>query len=124
MHELSVCQALIRQVETIAREKQAQRVTRVTLAIGPLSGVEADLLRNAYPIAIAGSVAESSQLDIETLPIRVRCNSCGHESDASMNKLVCADCGDWHTTLISGDELLLMQVELENPSDANQQRVH
>jgi hydrogenase nickel incorporation protein HypA/HybF len=30
-----------------------------------------------------------------------------------MNRLTCAACGDWHTRVISGDELLLESVELE-----------
>ena len=113
MHELSICQSLMNQVESIALERNAQCVTSIILAIGPLSGVEADLLKNAYSIASAGTVAAQAELIIETLPIRVKCSQCGSESDASANKLVCKKCGDWRTTLVSGDELLLMSVELE-----------
>lgn len=112
MHELSVCQALIRQLQDIAREQRAAAVTSVTVQIGPLSGVEADLLRQAFPLASAGSVAETAQLVIEKLSIRVRCESCGAETAAEPNKLVCATCGDWHTRLVSGDEMLLASVEL------------
>lgn len=112
MHELSVCMSLIEQVEAVAREHAATRVDKVVLRIGPLSGVEAPLLEHAYPVAAAGTVAEHAVLVIEALPIRVRCRTCGAESAARPNNLVCAACGDWHTTLISGDEMLLAQVEL------------
>ena len=47
MHELSVCQALVRQLRDIAREQHAVRITRVIVQIGPLSGVEPELLRHA-----------------------------------------------------------------------------
>lgn len=113
MHELSVCQSLISQVETIAREKLADTVISITLGIGALSGVDAQLLQHAYPIASAGSIADNAELIIQHLPIRVRCSQCGSESDAIPNKLICKECGDWRTTLISGDEMLLMSVELE-----------
>jgi len=86
-------------------------VTSVKVQIGPLSGVEADLLKQAFPLASAGSVAEAAQLVIEKLSIRVRCESCGAETAAEANKLVCGACGDWHTRLISGDEMLLASVE-------------
>ena len=43
MHELSVCLSLLDQVERIAREHGADRVVRIVLRIGPLSGVEAPL---------------------------------------------------------------------------------
>jgi len=112
MHELSVCRALIRQVQDIAREHRAMAVTSVKVQIGPLSGVEADLLKQVFPLASAGSVAEAAQLVIEKLSIRVRCESCGAETTAEPNKLVCGTCGDWHTRLLSGDEMLLASVEL------------
>jgi hydrogenase nickel incorporation protein HypA/HybF len=115
MHELSICQALMNQVKSIAAENSARNVVTIVLGIGPLSGVEAELLKNAYPLASAGTVAEHARLIIEPLPIRVSCNSCNRESSVSPNKLVCQHCGDWQTTLISGDELLLMSVELEKP---------
>jgi hydrogenase nickel incorporation protein HypA/HybF len=116
MHELSICQALISQVEGIARERSGQ-VRRVRLGIGPLSGVEPRLLEDAYPLACAGTCAEGSQLAIEYMNIRVRCRSCGAESEAAPNRLLCGACGDWHTDLLSGDELLLLQIQLETQED-------
>ena len=118
MHELSICQSLMNQIESIALENNAQSVTSVVIAMGPLSGVEAQLLKNAYPIASAGTIAEHAELIINTLPVRVKCNQCGSESDALPNKLVCKECGDWRTTLLSGDELMLMSVELEKSKDS------
>jgi hydrogenase nickel incorporation protein HypA/HybF len=113
MHELSVCQALIRQVETLAREREAARVVAIVVAVGPLSGIEPQLLKQAYPLARAGTLAHDAELLIEELPVRVRCQCCGSSSDVQPNRLVCGSCGDWHTVLESGDELLLNSVELE-----------
>ena len=118
MHELSICQALMTQVESIALEHNAQNVASIVVAVGPLSGVEAQLLKNAYPIASAGTVAASAELIIEELPVRVKCNQCGSESEAKLNKLICKQCGDWQTSLISGDELMLMSVELEKDKES------
>ena len=113
MHELAVCQSLMEQVEQIAVREHAIRVVRILLQIGPLSGVEAELVQQAFPIASAGTVAEDSELDIQLQPIEVRCNICGATSPATANNLVCAACGDWHTSLVSGDEMMLLSVELD-----------
>lgn len=113
MHELSVCQALLTQVESVAREQNARQVLSVSLGIGPLSGVEPALLSQAWPLAAAGTVADNAELLIEERPVRVRCSQCGKDSDATANRLLCAHCGDWRTQLLSGDDLLLLQVELE-----------
>ena len=113
MHELAICQSLIDQVEAIALERDAHSVTSIVIGIGPLSGVEVQLLKNAYPVASAGTLAEDAELVVEHLPLKIRCNQCGHEADALPNRLSCQQCGDWRTTSISGDELMLMSVELE-----------
>jgi hydrogenase nickel incorporation protein HypA/HybF len=113
MHELSVCQALVDQLRDLATRESAQRITRVLLRVGPLSGVVPDLLAHAFPIAAAETIAEGAALAIEDARVRVRCRTCGAETDAEPGSLVCGGCGDFRTDLVSGDELLLVSVELE-----------
>ena len=117
MHELSVCQALLTQVTDLAHEHRANAVHRIVIWVGPLAGVEPALLAEAFPLARAGTLAEAAELIIEELPLRVRCKSCGTESAATPNRLVCGACGDWHTHLVSGDELLLASVELSREEE-------
>ena len=115
MHELSVCLSLLDQVERIAREHGASRVDRILLRIGPLSGIEAALVANAYPLAAAGSIAEHAVLEIEASPVRVQCKDCGVETEVPPNWLLCGACGGYHTRLLSGDEMLLANLELTVP---------
>jgi hydrogenase nickel incorporation protein HypA/HybF len=113
MHELAICQALIEQVERVAREHEARRVLSIVVSVGPLSGVEARLLEHAYPLAAAGTVAESASLVVETVPVRVRCRTCHAETDAAPNRLLCGACKDWQVDVTSGEEMLLKRVEIE-----------
>lgn len=113
MHELSVCQSLLSQIESVALENRATAVHRVTLQIGPLSGVEPQLLQQAFPIAVAGSIAEHAVLEVELLPVRVACDECGAQTEVSANKLICGQCGHWQTHLLGGDEMLLASLELD-----------
>lgn len=115
MHELAICQALLEQVEEIAR-RHAARVSRVHVAVGPLSGVDPRLLERAYGLAAAGTTAGDSDLVIEEAAVRVRCRGCGAESSATAQRLLCAECGNWQTELTGGDELLLLKVELSKES--------
>jgi hydrogenase nickel incorporation protein HypA/HybF len=112
MHELSVCQGLLDQVARVAAAHGAAGVKNIVLRIGPLSGVVPSLLAQAFPLARAGTVATDAALTIEELPVRVRCDACGAETEARPNRLLCGECGDWRTQLIGGDELLLARVEL------------
>jgi hydrogenase nickel incorporation protein HypA/HybF len=112
MHELSLCQALIDELEQVARAEDAERIVCVIVRVGPLAGVEPALLASAYEIASPGTVAAGARLVIETSRIRVRCLQCDAESQVESDRLACPRCGHWRTKIIAGDELLLARVEL------------
>lgn len=121
MHELSVAMALLDQIEATALPRDAIRVHRATIRVGPLSGVEPDLLMRAFEVArLARSITTQTVLMIETAEVRVACPDCGGEGAASVNNLTCPHCGGRHTRLLHGDELLLLQVELDTPDSSTQ----
>jgi hydrogenase nickel incorporation protein HypA/HybF len=112
MHELSVCLSLLQEVERVARQNGAGSVERIVVKVGPLSGVEPDLLKSAWPLASAGTIAEKAELHIELSGVVVSCSSCGAETSAKANRLLCGECGDYRTNLVSGDEMVLQTLEL------------
>ena len=121
MHELSVCEALLAQVRATATTHRAESVGRITLRVGPLSGVEPELLKQAFSIARKGPLTAAASLHIDTQPVRILCRDCGNENEAAPNRLLCQACGSYRVNLLSGDELLLAQVELHgaNPHPIN-----
>jgi len=112
MHELSLCQALIRQAARVAQEHGAPRITHLHVRIGRLSGVEADLLQQAFSSASRGSIAEGATLHFEHSPVRIHCPACARDAEVEVNRLACPHCDHWQTQLIGGDELLLVSVDL------------
>jgi hydrogenase nickel incorporation protein HypA/HybF len=112
MHELSVCQALIQQLEAVSAANGGGRVELVRLRIGPLSGLEAPLLRRAFPLAAAGTVAEGAELAIRSSALVVQCKECGARSEAAPNRMLCGACHGFRVRMVSGDEMLLESVEL------------
>jgi len=112
MHELSIGRAMLEQATSIMLQHRATAVTAITLRIGPLAGVEPALLRTAYEQLRADTVAENANLIIHTMPVRIWCELCQSSHDAIPGRLVCPRCGNMHTTLIGGDEMLLEAVDL------------
>ncbi len=112
MHEMSLCYGLLSQVEAIAQQRHAKQVTKIIVHIGALAGVEPRLLASAFEMVKIGTIAETAELVLDTHPIRVLCQQCHTESEVSVNRLLCLQCGSWQTRVISGDELLLASVEL------------
>lgn len=115
MHELAICQALIRQVEAVAAQRGATAVQRVVIEVGPLSGVEPPLLARAFTVARAGTCAEHAGLTMEHSPLEIHCRSCGHDGPAKTNRLICEACGDWRVRVVRGEDLMLLSIELETP---------
>ena len=113
MHELSVCQNLIDQINQIALAHKASRVDKIFLQVGPLSGVLPNLLQTAFPLASAGTLAAGAQLVIHANPITIRCKRCHAQSEVAANHLVCGHCGARQTELVGGDELLLERLEMQ-----------
>ena len=118
MHELSICMSLMEQLDSIARERSADSIVRVELEVGVLSGVEPELLRNAWPIASAGTVAEQAELDVQIRDAVVECTNCGAQTTARPNRLVCGECGAAAARVVAGEEMTLMRVELQTSGDA------
>jgi hydrogenase nickel incorporation protein HypA/HybF len=112
MHELAICQSILRQAQAVARAQRAERVISLTLSIGPLAGVEPALLNAAFPLAAAGTCCAGASLRIETVGVVVSCKICGAVSDALPNRLLCAVCGTWRVALRSGDEMRLTSLEV------------
>jgi len=112
MHEISVCTALRDEVLRIAAARGARAVKSVHLRIGPLSGIDAQALALAYPIACEGTACDRAALVIDAVPVQVRCNACGALSGVQPQSLACGKCGNPETTIIGGDEMLLSSVEL------------
>ena len=112
MHELSVCRSLLREVERAAAMHGAEGVSRIVVTVGPLSGVDAGLLKRAFEAARIGTLAEAAAFDLEVSPIMVRCEACGRDTAATANQLTCRGCSSGRVRVLSGDELVLKRVEL------------
>jgi hydrogenase nickel incorporation protein HypA/HybF len=111
MHEYSIVQALMTQVEMQAAKVEATRVARIQLKIGELSGVEVDLLRTAFETFRDRSICAEAELDIEITPARWDCPNCQELFEAGA-RLQCSECGQ-PASLTSGDEIVLQRIEME-----------
>jgi hydrogenase nickel incorporation protein HypA/HybF len=111
MHEFSIVEALMEQVEAQARGRGAVAVHRVAVSVGEMSGVDPDLLASAFEIARVDTICGGAMLDIRRVPARWVCAACGSDVPSG-GALQCRAC-DGIARLAAGDELMLEQLELE-----------
>ncbi|HLL89026.1 MAG TPA: hydrogenase maturation nickel metallochaperone HypA, partial [Tepidisphaeraceae bacterium] len=95
--------------------------TVVRARVGPLAGVVAAALQFAFAEACAGTVLAGARLEIENVPLAVFCPACASERTiASPQRLLCPVCGEATPDVVSGRELEVASVEVEDvePSTA------
>lgn len=113
MHELSIAQALVEQIEAAATKAHAKRVVRVVITVGALSGVDPEALRSLFPLVAEDTVTADAELVVEPVMARVRCRACDREETVANAFIRCAVCSSRDVELIAGRELHIKTVELE-----------
>ncbi len=113
MHELSLAQALVEQLEQIRAKEHAGAVVSVTVNIGALSGVDRGAFEFAFPIAVDGTVAAGATLVIVESPVVVTCEECGQPSQPALDDIHCAACGSRKVRITDGRDFLIQSVELQ-----------
>ncbi len=114
MHEVSIVEALIEQVEgEVARAGASGRVTRLALSIGRLSGVQADSIRFAFELLTPGTLLEGAALEIEEPRAFCACSGCGVRTELEELSLQCPACGSSEIALQGGQEMLLETIDID-----------
>ncbi|MEI6970185.1 MAG: hydrogenase maturation nickel metallochaperone HypA [bacterium] len=113
MHELSIAQALIEQVEGRLAGKPAASVCSVTIRIGDLSGVSPDALEAAFQVASDGTRLAAAKLVIERVPALGTCQGCRRETSLEFPFHVCGHCGSTDVLILRGREMDLVSFDIE-----------
>jgi hydrogenase nickel incorporation protein HypA/HybF len=109
MHELSLCDAIMGSAE---KHANGQTVKQVTVRIGHLRQVVPDALQFSWEVVTDSTNLKGTELVIEQVPAVVACRECGLESTLDMPILVCGSCGSFEVKLLSGEEFLIVSMEL------------
>ena len=112
MHELSLAQALVDQVDDVLEGEGGGKVASVTVEIGAMSGVERDAFEFAFPLATEGTAMDGAKLIVCEVPLRIKCRSCGKESSPTPPMLLCSHCQSLDYEVLDGRDFLLKSLEV------------
>ncbi len=115
MHEMSLVQGLFQQLADLAAENKMTKVLKVTMEIGPASGVFVDSFRFGFEaLAPEDPLCKNAELVIEIPPVTYTCPSCNHTTQTTGDRPEqCEKCQEAFLIPSGGDDLILKQVELE-----------
>jgi hydrogenase nickel incorporation protein HypA/HybF len=110
MHELGIAEAV---AERAIEQAAGRRVTRIGVRIGRLQRVEPEALEMGVRLAGMGSTVADAVLDVEEVPVTARCHDCQQVSTVPDLPLRCASCGSLDLDLLTGEELQVDYVEVD-----------
>jgi len=113
MHEYSIVQSLLESCEEHAQQNDATKVTKVIVKIGALSGVEVDLLQTAFDTFKEKTICDGCEFLINYQKVVIKCLDCGEESTLNTNEFLCPKCQSYSTSVIDGEDMYLMSLEME-----------
>ena len=113
MHELSIVASLFEILEAKARENQATKIVGVRLKVGKLAGIVPEFLESAFDSYKKDTIAAEARLEVEEVPLKMRCRKCAAEIEKEDYSLLCPYCSSTDLEIIEGMDLLLDKIDLE-----------
>ncbi len=119
MHEVGIASSILEAGRAETARRPGARLTAIGVRVGLLSGVDVDALRFAFECLVANTDDQNVTFTIEACPRVNCCQACGHEfdspSDSPFTDAPCPQCQSRQTRFVSGDQLDLKFIEVEEP---------
>ncbi len=109
MHEYGLAEGV---VDAVLQRAQGRPVTGVRVRAGVRQRLVPESMQQAFTSVAAGSVAEHAVVELETVPVDVRCRDCARSSPSMDPFAVCPQCGSEDVDVTGGEELILVSVSL------------
>lgn len=113
MHEMSLCEGVLKVLEDNAASQHYRRVKAVWLEIGALAGVEVEAMRFSFDVVMRGSLADGAELNIAQVPGQAWCLQCSQRVEVARRHDACPACGSYQLQVTAGDEMRIKELEVE-----------
>ena len=111
MHEYSLVRSLLRQVRQVLSEQQpGHALQRVNVSIGPLSGVEPELVEIAFGQLVGSFGFPDAKLSIVRTSLEACCIECEDRFSVQSFKFQCPSCRSRDVRVTSGEDFRLIDL--------------
>jgi hydrogenase nickel incorporation protein HypA/HybF len=118
MHEMSIADSILQAVRAEAARHPGGLPRRVAVRIGTLAGIDPSALEFCFEALVRETDLAGLALEVVTCPRRHRCSACGVEFEVVDYDFQCPDCGEMRTECVSGAQLELAWLEMEQHATA------
>jgi len=115
MHELSLIEALIEELDNQSKSNEWGKILKVNLKVGAMRQVIPEVMTFAFQVATEGTFLDGAKLELDVIPIRWKCRTCGKEwIEEKATTGLCEECGSADVELLNGMELEIESLEVED----------
>ncbi|MBK5273870.1 MAG: hydrogenase maturation nickel metallochaperone HypA [Desulfuromonadales bacterium] len=111
MHEMSITQGIIDICEKYA---EGRRVLSVDVEIGELSSVVPEAVEFCFEACSLGTLLEGAGINIIRVPGSGYCLDCDRETPLEALFGACRQCGGYHVTIMTGEEMRVKEIEVDD----------
>jgi hydrogenase nickel incorporation protein HypA/HybF len=113
MHEIAIAGELRVLVLQVAEREKLSKITKVNLCFGKMVQIVPDIFKFAFIESVRETLASDAEIEIEIIPVKLKCRICGKEFGPEETVFTCPDCSSAETDIIEGRELFVRSIEGE-----------
>ena len=116
MHEVSICQSILKTIEAEFEQKDLANVREIHLKVGILSCVDPEILKHVFKFMIVDGPFQNALLHVDLIDVKAECENCGRVFKVDKYKFVCPQCGSAVSNVTEGKELQIHKIISEEPA--------
>jgi hydrogenase nickel incorporation protein HypA/HybF len=113
MHEMGIAVRIVEiACDSLPEGEQDLKIEAINLKVGKMTAIIPSNLRFCFDIAAKESVLEGARLNIEEVPITVKCSDCDADTVIENPLFECGTCGGKNIVVTTGRELIVSSIEV------------
>ncbi len=113
MHELKIATYILNITDSVALNHKLTKINTINVKIGKMRHIYQETLKNAFKIVSEDTKAKDATLQLELIPIKMRCRSCEEVFLVKSNSYICNFCGEYDLETVEGDEIIIESIDGE-----------
>ncbi|MFC2004913.1 hydrogenase maturation nickel metallochaperone HypA [Chloroflexota bacterium] len=113
MHSLAMAQDILEAALSEAEKRDAKHIKTISVKTGDKHCIESDSLQFCLEASTKGTIAEGAQIEVEPASITTKCPECLLVFPIEDQSPICPRCGNSNPEILTGEEPLQIELELE-----------
>lgn len=113
MHELAVTKGLLKICLEEGEKHKIKKIRKINIKVGELTDLLPACIEYYFNIVSKDTIAENTKINVENIPVEIKCNECGYSGVLGKNNYVCPKCKGIVYEITKGKEFYLDTMEVD-----------